>query len=240
MITTMPLRIDTSIKDLEFAGTQSDPIIWQHDPLHLSCESYLLSLPSTHTTVVHRYMNLSRLRPSGLAMDLAERIRSYYLGTLSFQTLKGTPLSSFRKKLYAFLMGEYQLKQDELGLLYKLPYFYADDQQLIEIAEQTESVDHVLMRDLSWNEVLTPLKRVIRVPRSGERGDWVTYWWRTRSNCAVMMDGGEKQGNFASLMDGLFVLGRELHFEAQASVTPVLPAPHHRVWKIRRPQLVMQ
>jgi hypothetical protein len=55
-----------------------------------------------------------------------------------------------------------------------------------------------------------------------------------------MMDGGEKQGNFASLMDGLFALGRELHFEAQASVTPVLPAPHHRVWKIRRPQLVMQ
>lgn len=239
----MPLRIDTSIKDLEFAGTQSDSIIWQHDPLHLSCESYLLSLPSTHTTVVYRYMNLSGLTPSGLAMDLAERIRSYYLGTLSFQTLKGDPLSSFRKKLYAFLMGEYQLKQDELGLLYKLPYFWEHDTQVLEITEQTKRVpggQYSLPVDFS--EYLTPLKRVTRLPSSGESytlGDRVTYWWRTQYNQAAIMDGGAEQGNFASLMDSLFKLGRELHFEGRANIVPVPVALHHQVWKIRQPRLVM-
>ena len=222
------------------------PVVFQHDPLELSCESYLkykhLILASLNHLAI-RFHSLKALAPGPQAVDMAEQVRKFYLGQLSFQTLRDQPLSEFRKKLYAFLMGEYQLKQDELGLLYKLPYFWEHDTQVLEITEQTKRVpggQYSLPVDFS--EYLTPLKRVTRLPSSGESytlGDRVTYWWRTQYNQAAIMDGGAEQGNFASLMDSLFKLGRELHFEGRANIVPVPVALHHQVWKIRQPRLVM-
>jgi hypothetical protein len=218
-------------------GEIEQPIQFAHDPLVLSTESYLRYRarrddPETHN-FASRYHDLDTLDPSDQAHELAVKIRRYYLDSLCFQRLRNQPISEFRQKLYSFLMGQHQLKNSELGMVYKLPYFYAYDQELLDICHGTTSVTDNTPSSLWRTKLLTPLHRMTRDVR--EKGTKIAYWWLDEQKQAVTMEATNYQRDLVSIMDGLFQ--RPQKFDAVFRAQPMRVMPQHQVWWMSRPRI---
>jgi len=139
-----------------------------------------------------------RVRWSGLAAagdtpadhdrTLAQQIRAYYRGKLVLRALRHKqPLTKFQQALYDMLEHD-QYQNQHIGMLYRLPYFYAEDTAHENLRAQCPSVDVLskrLHRQLEQRDVyeLTPLQQVLRSRRQGET---MEYWFRNARGEAVV------------------------------------------------------
>lgn len=160
---------------------QDSPVAkFSDDPLSLSCASWRIF----KDTPERRWTNLDVVKASSEDRAMAQNIRDYYNQRYTMQALKGRQLTEYQQKTAQFLSGLHHLKTDELGLLYKLPYFYTEDCGIDSVIESTVSYEQPLNRTHD-RYTLTPVKQIFRTRKSGEM---VQFWYRDQDRHAVLIE----------------------------------------------------
>lgn len=126
---------ENDISQKQFEPLREPEATFTDDPLALSCAS-------------HRYFLEHGAPFSELATNTvmpgdrerAQEIRKYYAEKFMWQALKGRPMTEFRSKMGQFLSGNYNLRTNELGMLYKIPYFYQEDVTIDGIISKATTV----------------------------------------------------------------------------------------------------
>jgi hypothetical protein len=114
----------------------------------------------------------------------SQEIRSYYTGRILMDTMKSNnPMSEFRKKLYGLLIGQTGLKKKDIGLLYRLPYFYVEDTALDQVIAQTEAPKSALAQ-ATITGTFSLIKRIQVSRRSTES---VQFWLQHHKKTAPFM-----------------------------------------------------
>lgn len=167
------------------------------DPLALSCASYRLYKEDPH----RRFTNIDLVKATQEDRIQAQAIRDYYNQRYTMRVLKGKQLTEFQQKTAQFLSGLHHLTTEELGLLYKLPYFYEEDRALEQVVAQTASTEFRLPHLSEMTEyTLTPLVEILKSRKGGE---FVEFVYRDQNNHAVMMI-VRASDNMVAMLRGLF------------------------------------
>ena len=160
--------------------TESPKASFSDDPLALSCASWRIF----KDTPERRWTNLDVVKATSEDRAMAQQIRDYYNQRYTMQALKGRQLTEYQQKTAQFLSGLYHLKTDELGLLYKLPYFYTEDRGIDSVIESTQSYKRHLNRTHD-KYTLTPVKQIFRTRKSGEM---VQFWYQDQDRHPVLIE----------------------------------------------------
>jgi hypothetical protein len=214
---------------------QPELIDWQgHDPVALTAAAWRLHTanPNSVPKYQHDLLSVGQITPEDT--DLARRIRDYYQQQILMQVLAGRELTDFRRKLYNFLAGGYQLMSADIGLLHKLPHFYHHDQDLVRVVEQSVAVPGPTIR-FQCTMTLTPLL----VTESHEvRTRGMQYWWLNESQEAVRFDDGFCKA-LTTLLGGLHRRGQGLTFYGDfRTLQKPLTMGNHMFWDVVSVELV--
>jgi hypothetical protein len=180
----------TSIKipDLDPA----EPVVFAEDPIALSCASYRQAVA---TNLAIRFRNLNQYLTVICPEDrqMAKSMRQYYCNKIAVKTLTGTrPVTKFYHDLYELLLGETVLQQRHMGMLHRLPYFYAEDLAREELRTQVQpvTVAHDWLNN-SLNQIFVDkstrtLKPIMTIFRSRKGRESHEYWFRDDLNQPVL------------------------------------------------------
>lgn len=111
--------------------------------------------------------------------ELAEKIRDFYSKKIMMLRLKSsTTMSAYREDLNRFIHSDGNtLREDMIGLVYRLPDFYKFDSELEKV---TGLFNKKVQKDQSTvNSTFTPLERIERKTRSINS---VQYWMKDQRN----------------------------------------------------------
>jgi hypothetical protein len=191
-------------KDFETRLTKEPPpkiIALKDDPVVLACAAYRMYQENPR----HRWMDFDQVVVWHADREEAERLKAYYrnrFAETTFNMLKRTNnrgLSSFRRKLYLLATNDLQITEREIGLLHRLPYFYAEDLALDEIMQSMTSVaEHIPAHKQTLN--LTLIKKVLRSRNAGESNQ---YWFRDDTNSYAYMLPVQTDNILANFFDSM-------------------------------------
>ena len=164
------------------AQRNPEPLLarFSDDPVALSIQSYLIwkSNPSRRWVPVDE---VGRVTPEARAM--AQELRTYFLHRNTMKVLQGQTPTEFQNKMNGLLNDIRLLQQDEMGLLYRLPYFWQEDLALDQVFEGATHIDvEPPSSGLSAWRVVTTHARLIpirEVLKSRKSGDFVQFWFST-------------------------------------------------------------
>lgn len=163
--------------DFDLFAKQWDttPLTAGNDPLALTVGSWRRAVATDYQVRWDSLADASRV-PTAEDLELAQQIRAHYRGQLTLRALRtGRPLTSYQQALYEML--ETQCYQNQhLGILYRLPYFYAEDIAHEKLPLTCSQVwpgqqERKLRRD---TKSLTPLCEILRSRRQKET---MEYWF---------------------------------------------------------------
>lgn len=201
------------------------------DPLALSCASYRIY----KNEPARRFVNIDTVKATAEDRVHAQAIRDYYNARYTMKALRGTPLTAYQQKAAQFLSGMYHLTTEEVGMLYKLPYFYEEDLATDAIVSETvscqETQGQVIPEELM---TLVPLKRVL-VTRKGT-ADMIHYYYLDQDQHAVMLK-CPATNTLNPMMEGLFRQPR-IRVSGYAFATDIGSDTKHFVKKLGRWELV--
>ncbi|CAB4137241.1 hypothetical protein UFOVP328_11 [uncultured Caudovirales phage] len=205
---------------------------FRDDPLALSCASYRIY----KNEPARRFVNIDTVNATPEDRVHAQAIRDYYNGRYTMKALRGNTLTEWQQKAAQFLSGMYHLNTDELGMLYKLPYFYEEDLTMDEIiAETTTCVVTTANRFVEEEQLtLTPLRRVM-VTRKGS-ADVVHYYYLDQHQHAVVVS-CPSTNQLSAMMDGLF-LQPKICVKGYSFLRDIGVNAHHHIKKLGRWELV--
>lgn len=177
-------------------------IKFKQDPVAAACASYRIWSESP----ANRWQDLESVNVTQEDIQRAEQLKKYYREKLvmeSLTSMRNVNRSEFRRKLAQLVVNELVYTKKELGLLYRLPYFYQEDLDLDAIVAETDcklATEVVSAKEVHGYE-LAPLRRILRSRASGE---YYHYWFRDTTynrphNLVVRHD-----NPLRSLIDGLF------------------------------------
>ena len=166
------------------------------DPLALSWASY-------HNWIKtgSKYMPLEAVQPTDEDYSLAQQTRTYYRDRLTFKALKGIELTDFQHDLYKFLNAS-EFDTSQVGMLYKLPYFYLEDTTRQRIYDKTKSLSPRPAHRVNLDHIatLTPIEEILVTRRAGDRYE---YWFTDTNKhgvCITVMG----NNNMRSLVKGIW------------------------------------
>lgn len=182
-------------------------IKFPEDPIAISCVLYRMRIEDSYQSGnVANIFSLSNdaklLAQSILPEDrfLAQNIRTYYNGKIVLSTLRNENLTKFRKDLTRLLAtdyesGTYLVPESFTGMLYKLPYFYAYDRDLIDIfdGEYYSAVE----RKRGENATLTFIRKLDAFRKRLPRDE---YWFLDEQDNRVLIN-IEKNNPLGSLFE---------------------------------------
>lgn len=152
--------------------------VFKDDPVALSITSYLMWLKNPRC----RWISIDELgQVAPEAREMAHELRKYFLHRSTMKVLQGQTPTEFQYKMNAFLSDIRPLKTDELGMLYRLPYFWQEDlalDQVFEGASQIE-LDGPGMYSVTSHTRLTPIREVLKSRKSG---DFAQFWFKDTSD----------------------------------------------------------
>lgn len=144
------------------------------DPIALACASRELWLKNP---AGGRWHNLNHLLVTDDNLAMANNIRKYYQGRITVSVLRqGNRISEFRRKLLGVINDSTVLPHKDIGLIYRLPYFYAEDLVTDSVIEQTESA-----RPVVTQRITDQFSLVATGMRSIKTGDYTQFWLRSQS-----------------------------------------------------------
>ena len=157
------------------------PITFKQDPIALSVAVHRNYVESDGTT--QRWIEFDSVLASEQDLQTAEELKKYYKDRIMVKTLKGLNISKYQITLYSILNGEKQVTNDELGMIYRLPYFYAEDQAKERIKETCSraKVQPALENRAS---AIRPLTKFMYSRRGGEATE---YWFMDEKDCPVLV-----------------------------------------------------
>ena len=186
---------------------------FDEDPVALSCASYRAFL---ETSI--RWVELRDVTVTDQDREQAAQIRKYYSDRILLAAVaaKGE-MSEFRRKLYGLLIGQTGIKKRDVGLLYRLPYFYAEDTAMDQVMEQTETVSD---NGTSTRLVAGKFQVIRRVQVSRRSGESVQLWLQKDSSKIPYM--------IASKLDNPFLTLVENVLEQTTALQAIAHLKHHR------------
>lgn len=159
-----------------------EPVLarFSDDPVALSIQSYLIWKSNPHRKWVP-VDEVGRVTPEARAM--AQELRTYFIHRNTMKVLKGQTPTEFQYKMNGLLHDIRPLQQDEMGLLYRLPYFWQEDLALDQVFEGATHIDvepagsHLpVWRVVTTHARLTPIREILKSRKSG---DFVQFWFST-------------------------------------------------------------
>jgi hypothetical protein len=144
------------------------------DPIALACASRELWLKNP---AGGRWHNLNHMLVTDHNLSMAKAIRKYYQGRITVSVLKqGNRISEFRRKLLAVVNDAAILPSKDIGLIYRLPYFYAEDLVTDSVIEQTQSAKPAVTQ-----RITDQFRLVATGMRSIKSGDYTQFWLRSQN-----------------------------------------------------------
>ena len=182
---------------------QITEIEFKYDPLACACASYRI----WQTNQACRWNDLNQIIPGQEDIEQAEQLKQYYRERLVMQSLTrvgNTNQSEFRRKLAQLVVNDLVITNRELGLLYRLPYFYQEDLGIDAVVQETNcQIQPLLSASPVENYTLNPLRRVLKSRSSGE---YYHYWFKDTTHNHPHSLVVRSDNSLKSLIDGLFVL----------------------------------
>lgn len=169
---------DNSLDDLFRSWNlkqQKTPLTFKDDPVTLTCAAYRMY----QENVRHRWLDFDQVVVWHDDREQAACLKKYYRDRLVIEALKsnGAEVSQFRQKLRKLVTDELVITESELGMLYRLPYFYEEDQALDRVIAKTDNVQPgSYCKGTEVTATYTLAERVLRSRRVGEEYD---YWMTT-------------------------------------------------------------
>lgn len=170
------------LHDLTNMDTTDDRVlVLKDDPLALSCASWRrCQLGGT------RYSDFALLTVEQEDRDLAQSVRRHYQDRVMLRRLRGRELTPFQVELYQMLSGD--VRHKHMGMLYRLPFFFHEDQQrqkLLDLYEKQEPTDQDrIALSLEQPTTLT-LYPVIQIYAGRRKSETQEFWWRQQQGLAV-------------------------------------------------------
>ena len=212
-ILTANLTFDDDLETAWAPKTPEPDMEFHDDPVALTCASYRIFL---ETSI--RWTDLTDVTVTDQDREQAAQIRKYYSDRILLAAVaaKGE-MSEFRRKLYGLLIGQTGIKKRDVGLLYRLPYFYAEDTAMDQVMEQTETVSD---NGTSTRLVAGKFQVIRRVQVSRRSGESVQLWLQKDSGKFPYMIASKLDNPFLTLVES--VLKQPIALQATAHLK------HHR------------
>jgi hypothetical protein len=180
---TIELAWDDDIFETQRSTTakkKTYPVAFAQDPLALSWASYDI----WQRKPGHRWVDLKDLEAHEHDIIIANQTRQYYRNKLTIATLKGSPMTPVQTVMYSIVTNE-PIMDDQLGVLYRLPYFYVEDVMHEHVIQNTVSFKPKTPLEKTYIErkgTITPIYEVL-VSRKGK--DLQEYWFKDEDGHAV-------------------------------------------------------
>ena len=204
-MTTQDLTLDWTA---DFAAKAPEPdMVFADDPVALAWAAYRVYLANP----ANRWADFDDVEVTEQDRVQAQEIRSYYTGRILMDAMKSkNPMSEFRKKLYGLLIGETGLKKKDIGLLYRLPYFYVEDTALDQVIAQTEAPKAALAQA----KIAGTFKLIKRVQVSRRSMESVQFWLQHHNKTAPFLIAVKADNPMLPLLES--ILERSLPISATA------------------------
>lgn len=189
-----------------------------------------------------QFVNVNKLTDSALVnlvtsedRNHAEKIRDYYSKLIVLWNLKGKRLTKFRQNLQELISDGNKIREDHLGIAYRLPEFYAYDQKLDAIRSENldDKVDGRVFKSRRFKDSLA-LIPIDKIHRKTKYLDKFVYWLKTKdTNVGVALD-VNRTNELMPVWDAIFNLKQPIHINGVYTFTDILEFEHFKVtgWKI--------
>lgn len=176
-------------------------LTFKEDPIALACASYRI----WQENPARRWTDLDTVVVWQDDIDRAQELRRYYRERMVMSALKNVNSNSseFRRKLGALVTDQLEITKDEMGLLYRLPYFYAEDLDLDYVVENTAGVN-IQPLPMDSNPMVLPFRPLKKILRSRRSGETYQYWWTTQEKGVPFMIAVRTDNPLLSIIDTLF------------------------------------
>lgn len=164
------------------------------DPLLLSCTLHRLIKESRENDSV-KYLNWSlneyadKIASKITDQDrvFAESLKSYYNSKLLMAKLRGDHFTKFKTDLMQYLHNSpTTLLQSFVGMVYKLPYFYEYDMQLVEIFDGAKSDLEKARVKLDRQDI--KLSFISKADNGQKRARHYEYWFKDENNLRFLVE----------------------------------------------------
>ncbi len=194
--------VSTNGENYKVGAPPKRVIQFKQDPIACACASYRI----WQENPARRWSDLDSVVVWQDDIEQAQALRKYYRERLVMSALKNVnrQVSEFRRKLGALVTDQLEITKDELGLLYRLPYFYVEDLDIDYVVANTANSREIspVPAD-SQRLVMTfmPLRKIFRSRRSAEVNQ---YWWTTEAGGIPFEFSVRTDNPLAGMIDGLF------------------------------------
>jgi len=193
---SIPISLESILQEIgnrdKYAG--SPAVKFNDDPVALSIANYKIGQQNPG----NRWNDLDDIIATVDDHAEAAALRKYYGHRFTLAALAGKNRSQFRRKMASFLMGQHEILRSELGMVYRLPYFYAEDQAIDRVIESTVAVDAVdrFIKSITAKFTLDQI-----VLRSRNAGDYYQYWLRSDQDFYPYMISIKSDNPFKSMLE---------------------------------------
>ena len=228
--------ITTPVQNLESPWTEDERIRGE-EPLDLSDDALALSW-ARYRREQARLANEpcpDVQDPTPEDREQAQLCRRHYQDRILLRMLRGRELTAFQTDLYQMLTEGPRRKHE--GMLYRLPYFYVEDQQRRTLIGQFTDPDPETQNWWARMENLLVITPVQRIDRYRRKNSSVEYWWRHEAGWAVKWE-VQRDNPLASLLQGIW---EQKNQPVQVLIQQARWRRYYQMWYLTpvQPRLVM-
>ncbi len=199
VVTSNVQTVDDWLESLEKSSkAEAEPITFKDDPVVLACASYRC----WRENFTQRWLELGAVVPNEQDRTTAEALKQYYRGRMTWQALKtGQNTTALRRKMAAIAAGTHVYTKEDIGLLHRMPYFYAEDLAQDRVFAVTQDALAEPFGSAEFQGTLKPLERVLRSRRAGE---YIDFYWTSDQSTAPYMLVVRADNPLISIIEALF------------------------------------
>lgn len=178
------------------------PIASHDDPFALSVASWRKAIESNYTI---RWTPIADCRATDADRIRAAEMKKFYRDKIALRALKDAKMTQFNHDLYNVL-NTGQVTYQQMGMLLRLPYFYQEDLDRMELKQQVNRLPHrriTLAQALQNERVTHQLKPVKKIFMGRKGSELWEYWFVTEFNDPVCWT-VKTTNPLISVVEGLF------------------------------------
>lgn len=158
-----------------------DPVVFKDDPVAMAIAVHRRWKEVNRTG--DRWADLETAQITEQDRQVSTELRKYYADRIMMTMLGNNKVSEFRRKLYGVVTNSLNLNKGDIGLLYRLPYFYDEDLALDRIMAQTQP----LIQREPTERIQGRFTVIETVFRSRRAGDYTQLWMTREGSPAPYM-----------------------------------------------------